>query len=175
MSETQLIEAQAEESSRLGAKEAIAYLVEKFPACFSLSEPRPLKLGLFQELALAIEADQKVSKTLLRQALRLYTKSWRYLSACQAEAARIGLQGEEAGIVTAQEAEHAAQSLAEAKEAYQQRVEAERKAKRKEFFKQKAREENAKKRAEVKKRQADSLPKASSESLAALADKFGKK
>lgn len=172
MSEQQL---ETQQKTALPLKEVIAYLCEKFPNCFiAEGEAKPLKIGLFQELAAALEGDEKVSKTSLRQALRNYTMSWRYLHACRDGAVRVGLNGEEAGVVDTQQAEHAAQTLAEAKAAYaQRRAEAakeQRKVQRKEFFKQKAREENAKKRSESK----TNAPKASLESLAALESKFSK-
>lgn len=172
MSEQQL---ETQQKTALPLKEVIAYLCEKFPNCFiAEGEAKPLKIGLFQELAVVLEGDEKVSKTSLRQALRNYTMSWRYLHACRDGAVRVGLNGEEAGVVDTQQAEHAAQTLAEAKAAYaQRRAEAakeQRKVQRKEFFKQKAREENAKKRSESK----TNAPKASLESLAALESKFSK-
>lgn len=172
MSEQQL---ENQQRTSLPLKEVVAYLCEKFPECFiAEGEAKPLKVGLFQDLAAALEGDDKVSKTLLRQALRSYTMSWRYLHACRDGAVRVDLHGAEAGVVDSQQAEHAAQTLAQAKAAYAERRAAEqkeqRKAERKEFFKQKAREENAKKRAEQK----AAAPKASLESLAALESKFGK-
>lgn len=172
MSEQQL---ENQQKTSLPLKEVVAYLCEKFPHCFiAEGEAKPLKVGLFQDLATALEGDDKVSKTLLRQALRSYTMSWRYLHACRDGAVRVDLNGEEAGVVDSQQAEHAAQTLAQAKAAYAERRAAEqkeqRKVQRKEFFKQKAREENAKKRAEQK----ATAPKASLESLAALESKFSK-
>ena len=51
-------------------KDIIAYLAEKFPLCFILEgEAKPLKIGLFQDLAEALQDDERVSKTQLRQAL----------------------------------------------------------------------------------------------------------
>ncbi|AHG85940.1 Protein proQ [Bibersteinia trehalosi USDA-ARS-USMARC-190] len=166
---------QTHQKTAMPIKEVIAYLCEKFPLCFiAEGEAKPLKVGLFQELAEALAGDDKVSKTLLRQALRSYTMSWRYLHACRDGAVRVGLNGEEAGVVDSQQAEHAAQTLAQAKAAVAERRAAERKeqrkAQRKEFFKQKAREENAKKRTER-----HNAPKASLESLAALESKFSRK
>ncbi len=102
-------------------KEVIAYLVEKFPLCFSLEgEAKPLKIGLFQDLAEALQDDERVSKTQLRQALRAYTSraytsNWRYLHGCKAGAERVDLQGNACGILEQEHAEHAAQQLAEAK------------------------------------------------------------
>lgn len=176
----QKVEQQIEQAQKTNpsTKEVVAYLAEKFPACFSLEgEAKPLKKGIFQELAEALAGDEKISKTLLRQVLRNYTNSWRYLVACQANVARVGLQGEEVDIVTEEEATHAAETLATAKAVVAERKAQARKEQRKEFFKQKAREENAKKRAEFKAKKAtsDNLPKASDESLVALANKFGRK
>ncbi|STO54284.1 solute/DNA competence effector [Canicola haemoglobinophilus] len=97
-------------------KEIIAYLAEKFPLCFSLEgEAKPLKIGLFQDLAVALENDEKVSKTQLRQALRQYTSNWRYLHGCRAGAVRVDLNGEPAGVLEQEHADHAAVQLAEAK------------------------------------------------------------
>lgn len=159
--------------SPFSIKEAIAYLVEKFPLCFSLEgEAKPLKIGLFQELADALAGDEKISKTQLRQVLRAYTSNWRYLHGCKEGAQRVGLQGEEAGVVDATQAEHAAQTLAQAKAAYAEKKAQQRKEQRKAFFKQQAKEANARKRAEEKAKNAP--VKASLESLAALESKFGK-
>jgi len=97
-------------------KEIIAYLAEKFPLCFSLEgEAKPLKIGLFQDLAEALADDERVSKTQLRHALRQYTANWRYLHGVKAGAMRVDLQGNAAGEVEAEHAEHAAQTLKEAK------------------------------------------------------------
>lgn len=97
-------------------KEIIAYLVEKFPLCFSLEgEAKPLKIGLFQELAETLKGDERVSKTQLRQALRVYTSNWRYLHGCKVGAERVDLQGNPCGVLEQEHAEHAAAQLAEAK------------------------------------------------------------
>ncbi len=62
------------------SKEVIAYIAECFPKCFTLEgEAKPLKIGIFQDLAERLNEDEKVSKTQLRAALRQYTSSWRYL------------------------------------------------------------------------------------------------
>lgn len=172
MSEQQV--EQTNNKTNPSTKEVIAYLAEKFPLCFTVEgEVKPLKVGLFQDLAEALKDDEKVSKTLLRQALRNYTNAWRYLAASQANVARVGLQGEEVGRVTEEEAVHASETLAESKAVVAERKLQARKAQRKEFFKQKAREEHAKKRAESKAKKVN-LPKASEEKLAALASKFGR-
>ncbi|WP_439294083.1 RNA chaperone ProQ [Lonepinella sp. BR2882] len=104
------------EVTRRSNKEIIAYLAEKFPLCFSVEgEAKPLKIGLFQDLVDALVDDENVSKTQLRHALRQYTSNWRYLHGCRLGAERVDLQGNPAGVLEQQHAEHAQQQLAEAK------------------------------------------------------------
>ncbi|MDG6882751.1 ProP effector [Phocoenobacter uteri] len=143
MSEQQ-IETQTTQTAKttMSVKETIAYLAEKFPLCFSLEgEAKPLKIGLFQDLAQALENDEKVSKTMIRQAMRGYTMGWRYLNACKEGAERVDLEGKPAGTIDAAQAEHAAQTLAESKKIVAERKAQQRKTERKEFFKKKALEE----------------------------------
>lgn len=172
----QQIESVQPSKDTLSTKDIIAYLADKFPLCFTLEgEAKPLKIGLFQDLVDTLDSSAKISKTGLRQALRIYTMSWRYLHACKEGAVRVDLLGNEAGVIDAAQAEHAAKSLSDAKAAYAERKAQQQKEKRKEerkaFFKQKAQEEFARKRASSKKQVA---PKASLESLAALESKFAK-
>ena len=111
-------------------KEIIAYLAEKFPLCFSLEgEAKPLKIGLFQDLSEALKDDERVSKTQLRHALRQYTSNWRYLHGCKVGAVRVDLQGNPAGELEQEHADHGAQQLAEAKALVAQKRAAEKAAK----------------------------------------------
>ncbi|WP_028115428.1 RNA chaperone ProQ [Ferrimonas senticii] len=126
----------ADNSNKLkDVKEVIAYLAEKFPLCFSLEgDAKPLKIGLFQELAERLEGDDKVSKTQLRQAIRRYTNSWRYLRGSKAGAQRVDLDGNDCGELEQEHVEHAQKTLQEsqdrAKQVRQEKASAERKAKR---------------------------------------------
>ncbi|MGQ0286299.1 RNA chaperone ProQ [Pasteurellaceae bacterium 22721_9_1] len=105
-----------EVSGKWSNKEVIAYLAEKFPLCFSVEgEAKPLKIGLFQDLAEALADDDNVSKTQLRHVLRQYTSNWRYLHGCRLGAVRVDLQGNPAGVLEQEHVEHAQQQLAEAK------------------------------------------------------------
>lgn len=98
------------------SKAVIAYLAEQFPQCFSASgEAKPLKIGIFEDLATRMEGDPKVSKTRLRSALRQYTNSWRYLRSVTTGSQRVDLDGAEAGIVEEEHAQHAQETLAESK------------------------------------------------------------
>ncbi|EEX50014.1 ProQ activator of osmoprotectant transporter ProP [Pasteurella dagmatis ATCC 43325] len=108
-------------------KEIIAYLVEKFPLCFSLEgEAKPLKIGLFQDLAEALQNDEQISKTQLRQALRAYTSNWRYLHSCKEGVERVDLQGNPCGVLEKEHAQHAAKQLAEAKAKLSEKLAAEK-------------------------------------------------
>ncbi len=112
----QTSDAQVNSQKLTNTKDIIAYLAEKFPLCFILEgEAKPLKIGLFQDLAEALQDDERVSKTQLRQALRQYTSNWRYLHGCREGAVRVDLQGNPAGVLEAEHVAHAAQQLADAK------------------------------------------------------------
>ncbi len=107
------------ETKRITSKEVVAYLVEKFPACFSLQGPvKPLKVGIFQDLAEALAEDEKVSKTQLRQALRHYTSSWRYLKSIKAGAHRVDLAGEQVAEIDQEQADFAEKTLKESQEKF---------------------------------------------------------
>jgi ProP effector len=97
-------------------KEVVAYLAQQFPLCFSVKgQVKPLKIGIFQDLAAKLEQDSVVSKTQLRQALRVYTSSWRYLEAIQQGVARVDLAGEAGEEIDQQQADHALTTLTESK------------------------------------------------------------
>ncbi|AQM19616.1 MULTISPECIES: RNA chaperone ProQ [Vibrio] len=128
------------------SKEVIAYIAECFPKCFTLEgEAKPLKIGIFQDLAERLNEDSKVSKTQLRAALRQYTSSWRYLHGVKLGATRVDLDGNPCGELEEEHVEHAQAALAESKA----RVQARRKEQG-----QKAREEAKAKQPKAKKPQA---------------------
>ena len=105
----QTTDAQVNSQKLTNTKDIIAYLAEKFPLCFILEgEAKPLKIGLFQDLAEALQDDERVSKTQLRQALRQYTSNWRYLHGCREGAVRVDLQGNPAGVLDAEHVAHEA-------------------------------------------------------------------
>lgn len=137
-------------------KDIIVYLAEKFPRCFSLEgEAKPLKIGLFQDLAEALAGDERVSKTQLRQALRQYTSNWRYLHGCKAGAMRVDLNGEPCGELEQEHAEYAAKQLAEAKAKV-----AERRATEKAEMAKKNKKRPAKSSVEKKQKTVSAMPKA---------------
>ena len=130
-SSVQAADAQVNSQKLTNTKDIIAYLAEKFPLCFILEgEAKPLKIGLFQDLADALQDDERVSKTQLRQALRQYTSNWRYLHGCREGAVRVDLQGNPAGVLEAEHVAHAAQQLADAKARVAEKRKAEAAAKK---------------------------------------------
>jgi ProP effector len=98
------------------SKEVIGFLVEQFPACFSnKGDAKPLKIGIFQDLAERLENEARVSKTLLRSSLRHYTNSWRYLHSIKKGVQRINLDGEDVAAIEDEHVEHAKKQLDESK------------------------------------------------------------
>jgi ProP effector len=96
---------------RAAAHAAVTALVETFPDAFTRTDRKPLKLGVHDDLlARGIDPD------VIQRGLGSYCQSTGYLNATKAGAARIDLDGNEVGAVTAEEAEHAAQKLAAAAE-----------------------------------------------------------
>lgn len=107
------------ETKRTSTKEIIAYLSEKFPACFSTEGPaKPLKVGIFQELAEKLAGDETVSKTRLRQALRHYTSSWRYLKAIKLGVFRVDVDGKDVAEIDQEQADYASKTLKESREKF---------------------------------------------------------
>ncbi|MGB3726765.1 MAG: RNA chaperone ProQ [Glaciecola sp.] len=109
-----------EQQKLTNQKETLAFLQQKYPNCFvSTGNVKPLKIGIFQDLANELTSDvgenDVVSKRLLRMSLRHYTSSWRYLAAVKTGVPRVDLSGAEGELVEAQHAEHAAEQLKESK------------------------------------------------------------
>jgi ProP effector len=89
----------------------IELLCERFPQTFNRNGPRPLKVGVYAD-ALAALGDA-VQPRNLQSALRAYTSNARYLRALSAGACRVGLDGNPAGTVTAEDEAVAKARLAE--------------------------------------------------------------
>ena len=78
-------------------------LVETFPACFSRSAPKPLKIGLGEEvmaLAGVHPALADLTRTRIRRALNVYTGAPAYRRALVKGGPRYDLDGQPAGEVT---------------------------------------------------------------------------
>jgi sRNA-binding protein len=91
---------------------ALARLAEAFPQTFVLEKYRPhcpLKVGIAADL---VERWPAVERHALAAALTVYTRRIMYLKGMVAGAARVDLDGNPAGEVTARDAEYAAARLA---------------------------------------------------------------
>lgn len=107
------------EIKRISTKDIITYLAEKFPACFSLKgQVKPLKVGIFQDLTEKLNDDETISKTRLRQALRHYTSSWRYLKAIKVGAFRVDIEGNEVAEIDEEQSNYASKTLKESQEKF---------------------------------------------------------
>jgi ProP effector len=92
---------------------ALALLTEAFPQTFMLEKyrpHRPLKVGIAADIPARCPA---VERRVLSAALSAYARRVMYLRALVAGAARVDLDGNPAGEVTAGDAEYAAAKLAE--------------------------------------------------------------
>lgn len=91
------------------AKAAVALLTDKYPEIFNLEDPKPLKIGIHQDL----QADSGISKTQLRKALSAYTRHYNYIACLTKGGSRIDLKGENVAEVTVEEIQHASDKVAE--------------------------------------------------------------
>jgi ProP effector len=90
-------------------RKALDELCELYPEVFSPTAPKPLQIGVHE----AIAADGKLSKTRIRRALNLYVRMRKYIACLTEGTDRVTLGGEVTGQVTAEEAQHAQEKLAE--------------------------------------------------------------
>ena len=92
----------------------IALLAERWPKVFSVYEARrrPLKIGIHNDLLMALGG--AITPSELGVALRIYCNNRVYLGQLRTGAARIDLNGNPAGVVTAEEVEHVKARFAKA-------------------------------------------------------------
>jgi len=96
--------------------EVLEFLYQEFPQCFKQKDGiKPLKVGIFKDIAERIEGSEKVSKTQVRQALRKYTSNWRYLEAVTKSEFRIDLDGNQGEKVEQEHIDHAQKALEESR------------------------------------------------------------
>ena len=91
---------------------ALAHLAEVFPQTFVLEKHRPhrpLKVGIAADISARCPA---VERHVLGAVLSVYARRVMYLQSLAAGAARVDLDGNPAGEVTARDAEYAAAKLA---------------------------------------------------------------
>jgi len=92
--------------------EVLRFLCSRFPKTFFAYQVkrRPLKLGIHRELETIL--GETVDRKLIHRTLRTYVSNYCYLRSQKIGAERIDLNGNPAGVVTAEEAENAKKSLA---------------------------------------------------------------
>lgn len=103
---------------------AVALLVSQYPQAFSNDEPKPLKIGIQEDLV----SDDKVSRGKIKRALATYVRNPRYLQSLIVGADRVDLLGESAGKVSAEEEAHAKAKLEEYKQRRKERIKEQRQA-----------------------------------------------
>lgn len=88
-------------------RKAMEELCELYPEAFNPRHPKPLKIGIHEDLA----QDGKLSKTRIRRALNVYVRLRSYY-ACMTEGRdRVNIDGSANGSVTPEEAGHAKEKL----------------------------------------------------------------
>lgn len=90
-------------------RKALDELCSLYPEVFNTASPKPLQIGIHK----AIAEDGKLSKTRIRRALNLYVRMRRYIACLKDGAERVTIGGKAAGLVTAEEAQHAVEKVAE--------------------------------------------------------------
>ncbi len=111
---TAVINKTQKNQSKKARHSALLWLAVNFPAAFDNSlRIRPLKIGIMEDIFLHADkaAEAGISKSKLREAVVLFTRRLDYLACLKLREARIDLQGNEAGEVSAGEAEHAAAKI----------------------------------------------------------------
>jgi ProP effector len=95
---------------RIKFEAALRVLADRWPTAFRLTGERlPLKVGIDADVV--TEIGSSLARWRLGGAIGLYTSSALYLRAMQDGAARVDLQGNPAGIVTAEDAASARERL----------------------------------------------------------------
>ncbi len=116
--------------------EVLNYLFTEFPACFKQKDGiKPLKVGIFKDIAERIEGDERVSKTQVRQALRKYTSNWRYLEAVTKNEFRVDLDGNDAEKIEQEHIEHATKALEESRAKFAKRKKVQKDGEKKSYKK----------------------------------------
>jgi len=91
------------------ARAALDVFVERFPKAFT-RPPRPLKIGVTKDLIAAVKGDS-IGAQAVRNAIAMWCRRPSYLQVQIEGAARIDLDGNSVGTVTADQAESAKQRL----------------------------------------------------------------
>ncbi len=107
---------------KFSAKDILDQWCKRYPKAFSNPCMQPLKIGIHEDLA----ASEKLPDHWIRRALAGYVRSPRYLRLLKAGAVRLDLSGNNAGFITEEEAQHAAEQLEDRRVQRQQKEQAHR-------------------------------------------------
>jgi ProP effector len=129
---------------------------------------KPLKVGIFNDIAEAISDEDPVSKTQIRHALRRYTNSWRYLEAVCKGSARVDLQGNDVEELTDEHKSHAQQQLDESKARFAEKKKAANKEKDKNSYKKSAKKVSNPPKRKPKSKNAEAKPAVEDKPLVAM-------
>lgn len=99
----------AEEGEPPSPHALLAQWYQRYPKAFFKGHTQPLKVGIHHDLA----ACEPWSGKLIRRALANYVNLPRYIKSVREGATRIDLEGNEAGVVDAEAARHAAEKRAQ--------------------------------------------------------------
>lgn len=100
-------------------------MCERFPSCFSLTSPKPLKIGITNDL---VERCPDISYYHIKLFIKYYTCNFGYCRVSIDGAERVDLDGTPAGIVTAAQAGYMAARLKQSRKKYYERKKAALKA-----------------------------------------------
>ncbi|WP_252179613.1 ProQ/FinO family protein [Endozoicomonas sp. 4G] len=92
-----------ENSHELSSSEALRLIRERWPEAFRVASPRPLKVGIHNEM----KQTGEFPVSTIKKALKLFTQQDRYLSSIKEGRNRIDLNGKPAGKVKLKEAVNA--------------------------------------------------------------------
>jgi ProP effector len=84
---------------------ALDFLCQRFPKCFDLSNPQPLKIGIRKDILASIPIE--VSRNAIENAINVYVKNLDYLKNVVDGRGRVDLQGAPSGVVAPEEATYA--------------------------------------------------------------------
>ncbi len=88
----------------------INWLISEYPACFSKERPKPLKIGIDEDIKKALPPE--ASKILAKRALTHYTSRKEYIRALVVFPYRYDLSGKETGEVSESEKKQAQEKIA---------------------------------------------------------------
>ncbi|WP_131778498.1 ProQ/FinO family protein [Legionella bozemanae] len=111
---TAVINKAQKNKSKKARTDALLWLAANFPAAFDNSlRIRPLKVGIMDDILLFADkaGEVGISKSKLREAVVLFTRRLDYLACLKLREMRVDLHGNESGVVTEEEAEHAAAKI----------------------------------------------------------------